>query len=133
MLASVSQMETLRPLSRSTDTLMRQPSAEDLDAAQQLVSSARGGRDHMVDYQREGSGARDSNDRDSAQQRDSRGEMDTAADGRRQDQTDAPATNGTASTKRPSPKSQSRDTSFLGHSCRLVPALIHHGYIAPNR
>lgn len=97
---------------------MRQPSAEDLDAAQQLVSSARGGREHMVDYQREGSGARD-DDRDAVKRHDSRGEMDTVADGRRQDQTDAPQSNGTTGAKR-SPKSQGKDASFLGHSCRLV-------------
>ncbi|KAL1997818.1 hypothetical protein VTN02DRAFT_691 [Thermoascus thermophilus] len=118
MLASVPQMETLRPLSRSTDTLMRQPSAEDLDAAQQLVSSARGGREHMVDYQREGSGAAD-DDRDAVRRHDpSRGgEMDTVPDGRRQDQPDPPpSSNGTAGVKR-SPKSQGKDASFLGHSC----------------
>jgi GATA-binding protein len=39
---------------------MRQPSAEDLDAAQQLISSAQAGREHMADHYREDSTAQES-------------------------------------------------------------------------
>jgi hypothetical protein len=39
---------------------MRQPSAEDLDAAQQLISSAQAGREHMADHYGEDSMAQES-------------------------------------------------------------------------
>ncbi|KAL4889460.1 hypothetical protein BDV59DRAFT_118310 [Aspergillus ambiguus] len=46
MLASLPQMETVRSLPRNPDAVSRHPSAEDLDAAQQLISSAQAGREH---------------------------------------------------------------------------------------
>jgi hypothetical protein len=78
---------------------MRQPSAEDLDAAQQLISSAQAGREHLGEHYREdpmsqGSGQPGS-DRWSGH-----GHGEIPAD-------------------KTSPKSQ-KDTTFLGHSCRLV-------------
>ncbi|OGE48274.1 hypothetical protein PENARI_c030G07740 [Penicillium arizonense] len=53
-------METLHSLPRNQDVPMRQPSAEDLDAAQQLISSAQAGREHMADHYREDSTAQES-------------------------------------------------------------------------
>ncbi|GAD98205.1 GATA factor SREP [Paecilomyces variotii No. 5] len=113
MLASMPPMETLRPMSR-TDNLVRQPSAEDLDAARQLVSSARGGREHSADQQREGSYVK-SDDWAAINKRDPPMEMDLRPD----DKSDDAATNSTngSSVMRRSPKSQAKEASFLGHSC----------------
>lgn len=49
MLASIPQMDPVRSIPRNSDVLSRHPSAEDLDAAQQLISSATAGREHQVD------------------------------------------------------------------------------------
>lgn len=50
MLAMISpRMEPPRAPRSPSNTLLRQPSAEDLDAAHQLVSSARGVRDGSVE------------------------------------------------------------------------------------
>ncbi|KAJ9360657.1 transcriptional regulator family: GATA type zinc finger [Paecilomyces variotii] len=113
MLASMPPMETLRPRSR-TDNLVRRPSAEDLDAARQLVSSARGGREHSADPQREGSYVK-SDDWAAVNKRDPPIEMDLRPDGTRDDAA-AHTANGSSATRR-SPKSQAKDASFLGHSC----------------
>lgn len=50
MLASLPQMDSARSIPRNPDVLTRHPSAEDLDAAQQLICSAQAGREHPVDH-----------------------------------------------------------------------------------
>lgn len=107
MLASIPQMD--RSLPQIPDGLARQASAEDLDAAQQLISSAQAGREHLGDRHRDES-ARTA-------------EMGSVHDANYADN----AVNGSATSwpeasddiagEKTSPKSQ-KDTSFLGHSCR---------------
>ncbi|RAH44482.1 siderophore transcription factor SreA [Aspergillus brunneoviolaceus CBS 621.78] len=58
MFASISQMESVRSLPRTPDIVTRHPSAEDLDAAQQLVSSAQAGREHLADRTRDDDASR---------------------------------------------------------------------------
>lgn len=109
MLASISHMETLRSLPRNPDVVARHPSAEDLDAAQQLISSAQAGREHPLDRHYTDDGSR--NIESGASQSNHEEDYpvvqtsETTADGHIIDKT--------------SPKSQ-KDTSFLGHSCRFV-------------
>ncbi|KAL5341686.1 hypothetical protein BJX70DRAFT_43313 [Aspergillus crustosus] len=108
MLASISQREMLRTLPRNPDVVARHPSAEDLDAAQQLISSAQAGREHPLERHRIDDGSR----RFDAQGSQGQYEVDyteralvqtsESVDGHLVDKT--------------SPKSQ-KDTSFLGHSC----------------
>ena len=75
---------------------MRQPSAEDLDAAQQLISSAQAGREHLADHYRE----------------------DSMVQGSGQPRSDRWIGHGHSEVpEKTSPKSQ-KDTTFLGHSCR---------------
>lgn len=76
---------------------MRQPSAEDLDAAQQLISSAQAGREHLADHYRE----------DQMIQRSGQSVPDRWMGS---EHAEIPA-------EKTSPKSQ-KDTTFLGHSCR---------------
>lgn len=84
---------------------MKQPSAEDLDAAQQLVSSAQAGREHSVDRSRDDAGARTA-------------DADTnAPDGPTNTSREAPKAE---STGEKTPSKSQKDTSFLGHSCRFV-------------
>ncbi|THC91271.1 hypothetical protein EYZ11_009271 [Aspergillus tanneri] len=113
MLASMPQMETVRSLPRNPDVVPRHPSAEDLDAAQQLISSAQAGREHPVERNCDDTGTQGF-------------EADHTRRG--QDLVDTPApypssetmANAPVSEKSSSsPKSQ-KDTSFLGHSCRQV-------------
>lgn len=111
MLASISQMETVRSFPGTSGGSMRQPSAEDLDAAQQLISSAQAGREHLARQYGEstpikGTSSPPPNGPPSASA--------YSADGRADSQPLAGKT---------SPKSQ-KDTSFLGHSCRCVPSSI---------
>lgn len=108
MLASIPQMETVRSLPRNPDVVARHPSAEDLDAAQQLISSAQAGREHPVDRLRDDQGPR------GFEEMPSRGpyEADKYPDGSTQHSSEI----GRGSDKASSPKSQ-KDTSFLGHSC----------------
>ncbi|CAG8334077.1 unnamed protein product [Penicillium salamii] len=96
MLASIPQMEALHSLPRNPDVPMRQPSAEDLDAAQQLISSAQAGREHLAEHYRE----------------------DQAIQGSSQPGSDRWIGHGPAEIPADtmSPKSQ-KDTPFLGHSC----------------
>ncbi|OJJ37171.1 hypothetical protein ASPWEDRAFT_108291 [Aspergillus wentii DTO 134E9] len=111
MLASLPQMETVRSLPRTPDVITRHPSAEDLDAAQQLISSAQAGREHQVDRHWEDSAAR-------------KFEPDVARNGYEQDSYLDGSTQrwpessmgDYAPEQSTSPKSQ-KDTSFLGHSC----------------
>ncbi|KAK1146004.1 GATA type transcriptional activator of nitrogen-regulated proteins [Aspergillus melleus] len=110
MLASIPQMETVRSLPRNPDVVARHPSAEDLDAAQQLISSAQAGREHLVER------PRDDTRTQSFEADPTRGrpEMDSLVDnsGYASAEVNAAASDKLSS----SPKSQ-KDTSFLGHSC----------------
>lgn len=95
-------METAQSFPRNSDTLMKQPSAEDLDAAQQLVSSAQAGREHSVDRSRDDAGAKTA-------------DADTnAPDGPTNKSREAPKAE---STGEKTPSKSQKDTSFLGHSC----------------
>lgn len=92
-------MDPMRSIPRNPDVLTRHPSAEDLDAAQQLISSATAGREHPVDHAWGGSQSEkpfDAGDNI---------KVEMASIG--------------AADKSSSPRSQ-KDSSFLGHSCRLV-------------
>lgn len=97
MLASLPQMDSARSIPRNPDVLTRHPSAEDLDAAQQLICSAQAGREHPVDHPWS-----DTPDR-------------VKVEPTRWPET--PTNDGMM--ERTSPKSLSqKDASFLGHSCR---------------
>ncbi|KAL4887596.1 hypothetical protein BJY04DRAFT_4929 [Aspergillus karnatakaensis] len=108
MLASISQMEMLRSLPRNPDVVARHPSAEDLDAAQQLISSAQAGREHPLERHHTDDGSRNTEAQGSHAQYEvdytERAVVQTSesVDGQILDKS--------------SPKSQ-KDTSFLGHSC----------------
>ncbi|KAJ5091896.1 hypothetical protein NUU61_006766 [Penicillium alfredii] len=102
MLASISQMETARSFPAPNGP-MRHPSAEDLDAAQQLISSAQAGREHLADHLREDPGMKASSD---VPGRVPGASPDRWVDGRA----------GGTPVDKTSPRSQ-KDTSFLGHSC----------------
>ncbi|KAL4947394.1 hypothetical protein BDW69DRAFT_117654 [Aspergillus filifer] len=105
MLASLPHMETLRSLPRNPDAVVRHPSAEDLDAAQQLISSAQAGREHPLDRHYTDDGVRNFE----AGSSHSHHEGDYPII-----QTSETVANGHMIEKT-SPKS--KDTSFLGHSC----------------
>ena len=109
MLASIPQMETVRSLPRNPDMVARHPSAEDLDAAQQLISSAQAGREHLIDRNRDDDASRGFDARHTPTPYDS----ERPIHGSTMQSTEA------ALADKSSPKSQ-KDTSFLGHSCRLV-------------
>lgn len=99
MLASIPQMDPMRSIPRNPDVLTRHPSAEDLDAAQQLISSATAGREHPADRPWEGTqGEKPFDTGDDIK-------VETASIG--------------GADQSSSSKSQ-KDASFLGHSCRLV-------------
>ncbi|PGH01863.1 hypothetical protein AJ79_07800 [Helicocarpus griseus UAMH5409] len=116
-------LEDTRSTSKDTDILMRHPSAEDLDAAHQLVSSARGGRDNGASFhqdRQEIAGKALENIQEDTQRT-----MDSSQDGhqvsteQRQDQMPVEpgnAVNQEIKTK-PSPKAQSKEPVFTGHSC----------------
>ncbi|KAL4758302.1 siderophore transcription factor SreA [Aspergillus foveolatus] len=106
MLASIPHMETLRSLPRNPDVVARHPSAEDLDAAQQLISSAQAGREHPLDRHYTDNESRKSEA--GAPQSHHEGDYPIV-------QTSETPTNG-HHVEKTSPKSQ-KDTSFLGHSC----------------
>ncbi|CAI7619807.1 unnamed protein product [Penicillium manginii] len=96
-------METVRSFPGTSGGSMRQPSAEDLDAAQQLISSAQAGREHLARQYGDstpikGTTSPPPNGPPSA--------SGYSADGRSDSQPPG----------KTSPKSQ-KDTSFLGHSC----------------
>ncbi|KAJ5194842.1 transcriptional regulator family: GATA type zinc finger [Penicillium cinerascens] len=101
MLASISPMESVRSYTGTSMGSMRQPSWEDLDAAQQLISSAQAGREHLA--QRHGDApsfkASESPMPDQGPTTDQLSREPSAS---AQDKT--------------SPRAQ-KDTSFLGHSC----------------
>lgn len=110
MLASISQMETVRSFPGNSGGPMRQPSAEDLDAAQQLISSAQAGREHLVQQYGDGTPIMDS--RSPPPNGPPSASSGRSADGRADSQLPG----------KTSPTSQ-KDTSFLGHSCRYVSSL----------
>ncbi|EGE82330.1 GATA-binding protein, other eukaryote, variant [Blastomyces dermatitidis ATCC 18188] len=117
--------DTRSPTTKSADIPMRQPSAEDLDAAHQLVSSARGGRDNTINFhsdrQETAGSALDNIQEDAAGKMDSQLQNGHQAPvEQRQDQ--APAESGVNPIDRPvpskqSPKPQSKEPVFTGHSC----------------
>ncbi|KAE8144243.1 hypothetical protein BDV25DRAFT_104047 [Aspergillus avenaceus] len=111
MLASIPQMETVRSLPRNPDVVPRHPSAEDLDAAQQLISSAQAGREHPVDRLRDDKMARAFEEMPVRNHYEAESYMDGSI--HRSSET---IIAGSSSDKASSPKSQ-KDTSFLGHSC----------------
>lgn len=89
-------MDAARSIPRNPDVLSRHPSAEDLDAAQQLISSAQAGREHMVDRPWEDN-----------------------QNGRPVEVAESVHSESSVANDKSSPKSQ-KDSSFLGHSCRYV-------------
>ncbi|KAJ5900966.1 GATA factor SREP [Penicillium subrubescens] len=103
MLASIPPMETVRSFPRDPSAPSRHPSAEDLDAAQQLISSAQAGREHLAQYGNgpgikvSGSPPPNHHGPPSAPGQLTEGHVNGHRDGT-------------------SPKAQ-KDTSFLGHSC----------------
>ncbi|KAL4794516.1 hypothetical protein BDV19DRAFT_379437 [Aspergillus venezuelensis] len=105
MLASLPHMETLRSLPRNPDAVVRHPSTEDLDAAQQLISSAQAGREHPLDRHYTDDGVRSFEAGSSHNLHE--GDYPII-------QTSETVANGHM-IERTSPKS--KDTSFLGHSC----------------
>lgn len=100
MLASINNMETVRSFPRDSGASLRQPSAEDLDAAQQLISSAQAGREHAVDTHGRGPVIKYSGSPTPEYAPVSTPGAEEKA----------------ASSDGTSP--QQKDTSFLGHSCR---------------
>jgi GATA-binding protein len=112
-------METLYASGHQANNLVRHPSAEDLDAAQQLISSSRGARELSSDFKLDTTGT----DRDDGWQavnnNSPRDEMDVdvKADGPGPNPGSSAAS--TADPKR-SPQPSGKDASFLGHSCRYV-------------
>ena len=105
MLASISQMETVRSFPGNPDGPMRQPSAEDLDAAQQLISSAQAGREHLARQY---------------------GDHTPIMNSTSPPPNDPPSASGCSTDGQDtqhikiSPKPSTKDTTFLGHSCRYV-------------
>ncbi|KAJ5159885.1 GATA factor SREP [Penicillium canariense] len=96
-------METVRSFSRDPSAPMRHPSAEDLDAAQQLISSAQAGREHLAQYG-DGPGIKASGSPPPNHG------LASSVSGQLLDE----RSNGPRD--KTSPKAQ-KDTSFLGHSC----------------
>lgn len=128
LLASRPHTEDTRSPTKCADILMRHPSAEDLDAAHQLVSSARGGRDNTVNFhsdrQEMAGKALDNIHEDARRNMDSPSKTGHEAPAeQRQDQ--ASVESGGNPIDRPvsskqSPKAQSKEPVFTGHSCRFV-------------
>lgn len=110
-------MDIARGVPPSTDSMMRHPSAEDLDAAHQLVSSARGAREQVADFgstenllRPEGNELSSRNDGEAMQGGTSPSRDQMAVSG---DETRSNASH-------QSPKSRGKDQTFLGHSCVYV-------------
>lgn len=93
---------------------MRQPSAEDLDAAQQLISSARGARE-ALDYHMQAN--INSHNHDSLQQngqRDAGTDMENTRDGTNS------VNEGAGNSKSSTGSSSNQTPSFPSHSCRYA-------------
>lgn len=101
MLATM-PMETVRAFPRDSSASMRQLSAEDLDAAQQLISSAQAGREHMADRYSGSPALKYSGSPGPEYAQASTPSLDERATPHGQEDT----------------SSRQKDTSFLGHSCR---------------
>jgi hypothetical protein len=101
MLASISHMESVRSYPGTSTGSMGQPSWEDLDAAQQLISSAQAGREHLA--QQHGDPGLKVSGSPTPNQGSTTGQFIRETSASAQDKT--------------SPRAQ-KDTSFLGHSCR---------------
>jgi hypothetical protein len=115
------------PVLSSTSSLMRQPSAEDLDAAHQLVSSARGRPDVMHEFTEEnamGEGASIPSDRRGSQENESmvNGSGKPLMSGGNQ-----PMQNGSQNTPTPS-----KGGAPSGQTCRFVSSLLD-SLDAPHR
>ncbi|PGH05520.1 hypothetical protein GX51_02858 [Blastomyces parvus] len=125
LLASRPHTEGTRSPTKTTDIPMRQPSAEDLDAAHQLVSSARGGRDNPIKFhsdRKEMAGkALENIQEDAARNVDSHLQNGHETPGlQRQDQPPAESGLSPMDSSMPSklsPKAQSKEAVFTGHSC----------------
>lgn len=102
MLGSIPQMETVRSFPQNSSGPMRQPSAEDLDAAQQLISSAQAGREHLAQHYGNGPAIKHPGSPPSNHV----AAPDQLAHGRADGSRDKISS-------RPQ-----KETSFLGHSCR---------------
>ncbi|KAJ5587227.1 GATA transcription factor sreP-Penicillium chrysogenum [Penicillium hispanicum] len=104
MLASIPQMETVRSFPGNPGPI-RHPSAEDLDAAQQLVSSAQAGREHLAEQYGDGPRMKVSGSPTPTYGPGpaSASFVDAASDSQPRDKM--------------SPRGGHKDTSFLGHSC----------------
>jgi hypothetical protein len=102
MLASLSHMESVRSYPGTSTGSMRQPSWEDLDAAQQLISSAQAGREHLAQQHGDAPGLKVSGS-PTPNQVPATSQLIRETSASAQDKT--------------SPRAQ-KDTSFLGHSCR---------------
>lgn len=121
------QINSLKPMSPS-ENMLRHPSAEDLDAAHQLVSSARGARERAAAAETRRGGSQGSADEDVEMgdgDGDGNNELASGAsktEGQAQGQVEAPRDSNTqeASLRQKSPRSPGRDAAFLGHSCRFV-------------
>lgn len=114
-------MDTLKRLPTGPNTSTRHPSAEDLDAAHQLVSSARGGRDRGADSRPEGRGSGP----DNGESLSSSSNMDLSPGSgilgydqhhHPQGQSPSPVSNRSTSS-RLSPNPQAKDSNPFGHSC----------------
>ncbi|PTU25392.1 hypothetical protein P175DRAFT_0427839 [Aspergillus ochraceoroseus IBT 24754] len=110
MLASIPHMESMRSLPRNPDVVARHPSAEDLDAAQQLISSAQAGREHPLDRPQGDDSSRDLDTKAPRSPYEPEKYLDRSIIPSSETPTIGPLSEKT------SPKSQ-KDTSFLGHSC----------------
>lgn len=120
------QMNSLKPMSQS-ENLLRHPSAEDLDAAHQLVSSARGARERAVEIQREREGgSKEDIEMGDGSDGDGNEELTSAASvTERQGQMETLETsNSQVGPQHRAPRSPGRDAAFLGHSCRFVVLFI---------
>lgn len=111
-------MDIVRGVPPSTDSMMRHPSAEDLDAAHQLVSSARGARDQMTDF-----GPTENLLRPEGTEMLTRQDGEMIQDGTSPGRDQGPTASGDetrSNASRQSPKSRGKDQAFLGHSCVYV-------------
>ncbi|ODH49856.1 hypothetical protein GX48_04085 [Paracoccidioides brasiliensis] len=116
-------MEDTRSHSESSDTLMRHPSAEDLDAAHQLVSSARGGRDSGVNIMPDRQDM--AKPLESVQEDTTTNTMDSSQKGYQgatEQPQDQPSPVSSSTTNGPlllklSPKAPIKESVFTGHSC----------------
>ncbi|KAK2732713.1 putative electron transfer flavoprotein subunit [Onygenales sp. PD_40] len=123
ILASRPHMDDTTATAKSADLLMRHPSAEDLDAAHQLVSSARGGRDNGVNFlaDRQDMAAKEW---EASQEDNARRNMDPPSEnGGHQMHVDEQQGHGDsvsvsrAAMAKLSPKPQTKEPVFTGHSC----------------